>query len=704
MRLRACRRLRLLFLALASSSVASQSQSQSRLQPTLHGRFLHITDFHPDEFYKVHSSSAAGVACHRGKGMAGTYGAEKTDCDSPFALVDATLDWVAENIKDDIDFVVWTGDSARHDSDERHPRNEKAVLDSNRAVTAKIVDTFASSRDGRLSVPVIPTLGNNDFLPHNIMSPGPNRWLRAYGDIWRRFIPEDQRHSFQYGGWFYVEVIPDKLAVFSHNTMFFFERNAAVDGCADASEPGYKHMEWLRVQLQRMRQRGLKAILMGHVPPARTQGKQNWDETCWQRYTLWLRQYRDVVTASVFGHMNIDHFLLQDTEQLDLVGGVHKVADDEDGDEGEEDDDGDKVKTETHGDDVSAQSQGDYLQELRDEWSDLPDSIVAMLEEGDDGDGDGGSDKKTNKHNKHKHKKHKHKKHKHKKHKYRNIGGKHAERYHLSFVSPSVVPNYLPTLRVFEYNITGLEHASLWQDTFDGQEPLPPAAPQSREDGEQVHQELKRQVAAEKRGRKRKRGHKKKHGNKGRDSDNLIVPEAPAKESLPGPAHHAQPLTLTGYVQYYANLTYINNDVRESRWRDGNPDNTSPKHKPQTRGFEYQVEYRTADDRFYKLRDLTVKRYLHLAYRMRQVKQECADDAGAPSDAGYEARRDDEDMGDDVETEADDVETEADDVDDLDVDAGKKKNKKRREKNETWLHFLGHAFVNTVSKEHLERM
>ncbi|RSM16348.1 Endopolyphosphatase [Fusarium oligoseptatum] len=230
------------------------------------------TDFHPDEFYKPHSSTAEGVACHRKEGSAGTYGAETTDCDSPLALVDATLDWIRAHVKDDIDFVVWTGDTARHDSDEKLPRNSGHVLGTNRQVAQKIIDTF--SDNGQLDIPVIPTFGNNDFLPHNIFYPGPNKWLKAYSEIWHRFIPEEQRHSFAFGGWFEVEVIPNKLSVISLNTMYFFDRNAGVDGCADVSEPGFKHMEWLSVQLQRLRERGMKAILIGHVPPARTENKQ----------------------------------------------------------------------------------------------------------------------------------------------------------------------------------------------------------------------------------------------------------------------------------------------------------------------------------------------------------------------------------------------------------------------------------------------
>ncbi|UNI14997.1 Endopolyphosphatase [Purpureocillium takamizusanense] len=630
---------------------ARHPEAQPHQQRKLNGRFLHITDLHPDDFYKAHTSSEEGIACHRGKGMAGMYGAEMTDCDSPFSLVNATFDWIEANIRDDIDFVVWTGDSARHDSDEKHPRTAEQVLDSNRRVADKFVEAFTLPHDGRLAIPVIPTFGNNDFLPHNIMEAGPNKWFHAYSDIWSRFVPEEQRHSFGFGGWFYVEVIPGKLAVFSLNTMFFFDRNAAVDGCANPSEPGFKHMEWLRIQLQHLRDMGMKAILIGHVPPARTDSKQNWDETCWQRYTLWLRQYRDVVTASLFGHMNIDHFLLSDTKKIDLTIETESAADREHMDEG-----------------FSVESKSDYLLELRDEWSGLPGSAIEVQEDnGDDGD-DASADKKGKK----------------KKKKFKKIGGKYAERYQLSFVSPSVVPNFFPTLRVYEYNITGLGEAALWQDSFVENTQRTSPQPWNEKDwDEETHNELRRSIEAE------RKKHKKKEGKKGKKKPkkdpNLIVPEDPPKGSLPGPAYYPQALTLTGYTQYFANLTYINNDIQDAdvdglKWRGGNPDGRTPKHSPpKPNKFKYEVEYSTFDDKIYKLKDLTVKSYLGLAYRMGQKK---TNSAGVLADDLKEA---------DTEVGAD--------------GKGKKKKKKKdRERNKAWLHFLGHAFVKTVPKDELEKM
>jgi endopolyphosphatase len=190
----------------------------------LTGRFLHVTDFHPDPFYKTYSSTSEAAACHRKRGPAGVYGAETSGCDSPFSLVNQTFQWIHDNIKDDIDFVIWTGDSARHDNDEELPRTQKQIISQNEFLVNKFAEVFGQSQGHHAPVndyiiPIVPTFGNNDIMPHNIFLNGPNKWTKKYLDIWRSFIPEAQRHQFQQGGWFSVEVIPGRLAVISLNTM-----------------------------------------------------------------------------------------------------------------------------------------------------------------------------------------------------------------------------------------------------------------------------------------------------------------------------------------------------------------------------------------------------------------------------------------------------------------------------------------------------
>ncbi|KAL6869131.1 Endopolyphosphatase [Amphichorda felina] len=695
----------LLLLGLGSVGLASPIDGSQKVlhapetltkSRKLNGRFLHITDFHPDPFYKVHTSTEQGIACHRGKGVAGTYGAETTDCDSPYSLVNATFDWLAQNVKDDIDFVVWTGDSARHDSDEKHPRHADEVMATNRMIADKFVETFSSDKNS-LDVPVIPTWGNNDFLPHNIFYPGPNKWLRKYSDIWRRFIPEAQRHSFEYGGWFWVEVVPNRLAVFSLNTMYLFDRNAGVDGCASPSEPGYQHMDWLRVQLQMLRERGMKAILIGHVPPARTDSKQNWDETCWQKYALWLKQYRDVVTGSLFGHMNIDHFLLQDAEEINIKPGTKSLG----------------VRESLDGE-ISVASKEDYLRELREEWNKIPGSIFkGLAEEVEEANASGVDPAK-----------------KKKKDKYKEIGGKYGERYSISLISPSIVPNYFPTIRVIEYNITGVEDAALWVDSFDGTEPAASPLEELEEEDdspEDLLEELrKRDLNSERKKKKKKKKGKGKKPAKPNDP-NLIVPADPPKGSTPGPAYSPQPFTLTGYTQYFANLTHINNDIEDSgfggsKWHDGDYSGEDPKHKdPKPNEFKFEVEYSTFDDKIYKLDDLTVMSYLKLAYRMCP-KKKGKSNALSIWDDDFEDDEDDEvneslvefdEEGEDsVEDEVDDDEFDSED-DDMEPQKKKKKgkkkkknknNKKKHSKNKTWLHFLDRAFVGTVSKKGLEKI
>ncbi|TVY50126.1 Endopolyphosphatase [Lachnellula occidentalis] len=660
--------LRIPLEGLASSSSPSHHQHVPSSK-RLHGRFLHITDLHPDPFYKVQSSTEEDDACHRGKGAAGVYGAESSDCDTPFGLVNATFEWIEKNIRDTVDFVIWTGDSARHDSDEQIPRNQDEVLSTNRWIAGKFAETFSKADDPKnaLTIPIISTFGNNDILPHNILLAGPNKWLKTYTDIWDKFIPEEQRHGFERGGWYYVEVIPHKLAVFSLNTLYFFSHNAAVDGCAQRSEPGYEHFEWLRIQLQFMRERGMKAILTGHVPPARTDSKQLWDETCWQKYTLWLKQYRDVIVGGIYGHMNIDHFMLHDNREIDILesatsGEVRGLMDDE----------------------FSVQSANDYLEELREHWSDLPNPAAAIKE----------SPVKKNKGKKGK---------KSKMDKLlKQIGGPWGERYSLTNVGPSVVPNYFPTLRVIEYNITGLDQvAKASTEKLDW-----PADDCDFMDDEDNYSDFNEaaddDLSIAKTQRTEGKKHKKKKHKKKPNPD-LLVPSPPSKSSPPGPAYSPQTLTMLGYTQYFANLTFLNNvdfidsDVSEDnidaeKWRGGKHKGKHPKHKiPDPKPFQYQVEYDTFTDPIYKLKDMTVRSYIKLAHRIGQYKPEKGDEIDEML----------KDLEDDVFEEDDDNNF---DSYDHEVNAEKHKDKKhhrQHEKNKVWLRFIKRAFVGTLEDEEL---
>jgi len=676
-------------IATSAATGKSELLDSSVKSRGLRGKFLHITgtllphnllirvvaycfiDLHPDPFYKYHSSTEQDSACHRGQGPAGAWGAETSDCDSPISLINATFKWIDENLKDTIDFVVWTGDSARHDNDEGIPRTDQQIVELNELLVTKFVEVFGKNDDindtdptNDFTIPIVPTFGNNDILPHNILDPGPNRWTKNYLSIWRKFIPEAQRHGFSRGGWFFVEVIPKKLAVFSLNTLYFFDSNTAVDGCAKPSEPGYEQMEWLRIQLQFLRERGLKAIMTGHVPPARTDSKLSWDETCWQKYTLWMKQYRDVVVGALYGHMNVDHFMLQDSKDIDIkvLNGIE-----------------DALSRTAFDEDFTTQSSADYLTELREEWSKFPDppkakkNVATIMDS---------IDKIVEQHKKNGKKSKKHKKSKQEKF-FDKIGGQWAERYSATLVGPSVVPNYFPTLRVFEYNITGL--ASKASPEFPESEALGTQEPDFFDPGHELYE-----IVTE--GKNRKTSPKK---------PKQPLPLPPSKSSPPGPAYSPQPLTLLSYTQYYANLTYINDDfvsnalpaspsfnpatlddtVDAERWHKGKHSGKNPKKGKEEREhdrFEYEVEYDTKTDKVYGLKDLTVRSYIDLAARIGRYKS-----SGSQLDFCLESQK------------------EAEDGEEVEVTKNKKKHKKHKATNKVWFTFVRRAFVGSKDEDEL---
>lgn len=59
------------------------------------------------------------------------------------------------------------------------------------------------------------------------------------------------------------------------------ENNKVVDGCpptrpGDPADPGTLHLDWLVVQLNRWRERGMQVWLTGHVPPT----PSGWYDQC----------------------------------------------------------------------------------------------------------------------------------------------------------------------------------------------------------------------------------------------------------------------------------------------------------------------------------------------------------------------------------------------------------------------------------------
>ncbi|EEQ46905.1 endopolyphosphatase [Candida albicans P34048] len=522
---------------------------------TIHGRFLHITDFHIDHHYQ--KGSDIDKVCHGGEGKASKYGDAILGCDSPPILVEETFKWITDNLIDKIDFIVYTGDSARHDNDRNYPRTRQHIFNMNKEISDKFV-TLTSESDGQ---PLIYPVSNNDIMPHNLMDTGPSLQTRELFEAWRPFIPQVQMHTYLMGAYYFQEVIPNQLAVLSLNTMYWFDSNPMVDDCDNKGDPGYKLFEWLGYVLKEMRARNMKVWLCGHVPP----NEKNYDTTCLRKYIAWTHEYRDVIVGGLYGHMNLDHFIPLDSVQAyksiqkDFKDefkqkSVFSVEDEDD--LALEDSNLYKALDENFSDKFFRVTGGvpnnkvTYLETLREE-------LYAPLK----------GKKKS---------------------------GEHFERYSIAHVTASIIPTFNPGMRVWEYNITDLEDKlqqvkfEPWDKFFAGVERMIEVQSNyvDEKDNDEMNWQEMDDITIE-----RKKKHKKKNRKKKKDH---TFPK-PMPENLPlGPAYIEQTFTPERYVQYYADLESINKGKKE---------------------FGYEIEYST-DDSLYGLKALTVEEWIKFGRKL----------------------------------------------------------------------------------------
>ncbi len=294
------------------------SNVQTSIQSAHSRHFLHLTDLHIDAYYK--ENALAKYWCHMAisqksapeKGddlrQAPFWGLPTSQCDTPINLVNASFAFMQTL---PVEFVLYTGDGARHENDDSIPRPLSEIYDLNRQLTALFNAHFA--------VPIVPTLGNNDVFPHQQIaySETGNEILEEYTDIWRDFIPADQVDTFRRLGSFARMLAPGQ-AVISLNTLYFFQQNNAsgVGNCmakhhSDTYNSKLKPMvagdhlfEWLHDTLQFYQQQNIKTYIIGHVAPS----KFLYYEGCFHRYAELAVKFSQVVTYHAFGHQNVDHF------------------------------------------------------------------------------------------------------------------------------------------------------------------------------------------------------------------------------------------------------------------------------------------------------------------------------------------------------------------------------------------------------------
>jgi len=332
----------LLILILSSASASAASN----IDPSSIGTFAWLSDTHLDNFYgtslaKQHLSSAP---CNR------TTDAPKYSaygCGGTLALVSAAMESASNATSEldwpDLDFVLFTGDFARH----------------NQLNATEVLGNFATVEDlFRVYFPDTPVielpalnLGNNDFVSDyylNVSSYKPclaayndeggieslpkptNEWLEVVAEQQSdTFASELEKATFACGGYL-NRAISDKLHIIVLNTVVWSLSHVPKPALLIEEDDPFGQFQWLSTQLSELRDAGKKAYITGHVPPmlqsfTGSLGKPLYSDDIRMGLFDMLKEYEDAVAGLFFGHVHSNELRhipeLPDASSPLLIGG-----------------------------------------------------------------------------------------------------------------------------------------------------------------------------------------------------------------------------------------------------------------------------------------------------------------------------------------------------------------------------------------------
>lgn len=271
------------------------------------GKFVVISDFHYDPNIARSSTPSPSDI---------TFG-----YDSPLWLINKTIHSLANIIHSDplsADFILCSGDLVAHSlADISDLTNATNFFDG---VLQTLANTFSNAfkNDNQfLSSPIV-AIGNNDLYP-KYSAPGTTPgWFASFAANWPSLnYNAESKRSFLAGGSYAID-IPinnerNRVRILSLHTNYWSLYNLQT---ANQSDPGDVFL-FLRNELAKAKQEGIKVYILGHIPP----GVDEFDQTpMWQERFVPI--YTDLVTpylgntimGQIFGHEHVSQFHMMNDE------------------------------------------------------------------------------------------------------------------------------------------------------------------------------------------------------------------------------------------------------------------------------------------------------------------------------------------------------------------------------------------------------
>jgi sphingomyelin phosphodiesterase acid-like 3 len=285
--------------------VASQYFSR-RSDPPSTSEFIYVNDIHLDPLYEPFSSSALdpeGFCRVKLESLLIPSPFGQYYCDTPDRTFDSMLAEL-KRVSTSPRFILFGGDGIAHATG----FNRTGV----QTVFADVIHRLSSIYP---SIPVLVSLGNNEFVPNYGSKETDATDFESIGEILERFMTADQLDTFHRGGYYYHDFPEENLRLLLLNTVMY-------NYIRDTEDDPYGQFAWIANVSELAKAKGYRIGLAMHIPPAVIvwSYSQGWSDVYVNKFFVLAEKYdfSFVLTA----HSHYDTFL----PLLNASGGPFKFA------------------------------------------------------------------------------------------------------------------------------------------------------------------------------------------------------------------------------------------------------------------------------------------------------------------------------------------------------------------------------------------
>ena len=226
-------------------------------------KWLHISDVHVDMKYHIGSPSRCYVGTSLGTMCCRSFDIPlntSTPCgkngnmenDIPPYLFTSVMNWISENIKTKIDFIINTGDDGSHKDINQVFTGDN--LDSIKFISKTVGDIFPNT-------PFYRVVGNHDGFPNVDQTfPGYKTFLKDSTKEWTKWVSDPMLP--EYG--FYSINITSNLTIIAMNSLYYDTNNYFAIN--DSRNDHTRQFDWVGEEFNRARVSGRKVLLLNHLP------------------------------------------------------------------------------------------------------------------------------------------------------------------------------------------------------------------------------------------------------------------------------------------------------------------------------------------------------------------------------------------------------------------------------------------------------